>query len=330
MAENKNKFALVDFFNSLFSNLGKLMLTNLIFAVPCAVFFTIFFFIDSLAGLGGNFITMLSAIPIFPFFAGVTLVTAKIVRGDEDFNVLKTFVLGLKDNFKKFLVHGVILYLAIVVSYFSISLYSMWISVSKESDSGFTAVLYVFFAISVIIAVAFLFISYYVPSMTVTFDMSLKTIYKNSALMSFGEFKNNLFATFGVAVFVLFSLTILFFTGNVNNAWLLIIVTAVIALLLAPSIVSFIINSAVYNGMYSIITEKDRKTRQIDKKIENRKKGQFFDYNLEEQENPAEEFLSLDIDENMDADEYIFFNGKMVKRSVILKMKKEQEESKGE
>ncbi len=330
MAENKNKLTLVDFFNNLFSNLGKLILTNLIFAVPCSVFFAVFFFLDSLAGVGGNFITMLSIIPIFPFFAGVTLITAKMVRGDEDFNIFKTFVIGLKDNFKKFLFHGVIFYFAIVLSYFSISLYSMWISVSKESGSGFTTLLYVFLAISVIIAVAFLFVSYYIPSMTVTFDMTLKTIYKNSALMSFGELKHNIFATFGVAVFVLFSLTILFFTGNVNNTALLLTVTVIIALILAPSIISFIINSAVYSGMYSIITDKERKTRQIDKKIDNRRKGQFFDDNLEENENPAEEFLSLDIDENMDADEYIFFNGKMVKRSVILKMKKEQEKSKGE
>lgn len=330
MAENKNKLTLVDFFNSLFSNLGKLILTNLIFAVPCSVFFAVFFFLDSLAGIGGNLITMLCTIPIFPFFAGVTLITAKIVRGDEDFSIFQTFLIGLKDNFKKFLFHGVIFYFAIVLSYFSISLYSMWVSISKESDSGFTVVLYIFLAISVIITIAFLFISYYIPSMTVTFDMPLKTIYKNSALMSFGELKHNIFATLGVVVFVLFSLTILFITGNVNNTTLLLIVTAILALVFAPSVVSFIINSAVYSGMYSIITQKEKKTRQLDKKIENRKKGQFIDDNLEEKENLAEEFLSLDIDEGLDENEYIFFNGKMVKRSVILKMKKEQEKSKGE
>ena len=38
MAGKKAKFALADFFSNLFSNFGRIVLTNLIFAVPLAVF----------------------------------------------------------------------------------------------------------------------------------------------------------------------------------------------------------------------------------------------------------------------------------------------------
>ena len=65
--------------------------------------------------------------------------------------------------------------------------------------------------------------------------------------------------------------------------------------------------------------------KSIDNKIENRRKGQFFDDETEEVV-IDENLLKLEIDESADGDEYIFYNGKMVKRSVLLKLKKEAEE----
>ena len=76
------------------------------------------------------------------------------------------------------------------------------------------------------------------------------------------------------------------------------------------------------------MTEKEKRSKKIDKKMDNRKKGQFIDEE-DEGNNIAEEFLDLDVEENKDGDEYIFYNGKMVKRSVIIKMKKEREKAEG-
>lgn len=328
----KTKVALIDFFNNLFGNFGKLMFTNLIFAAPFAVFFAIFYFINVVTGLNANFILFLTVIPLFPFFAGVTLITAKMVRKEENIDVFSTFVRGVKDNFRRFLIHGVILYFALIFSYYSISFYSSFISQIRASSADGGAILvfmYVFLIISILIMVAFLFIFYYVPSMTVTFDISFKNIYKNSALMSFGEFKNNIIATLGLFIFALLCATVLLFAGSFNSSLVLIIVTAIVFLFFVPSIASFIINSAVYAGMYSMITSKNKKLESIDKKIERRKQGNFFDYD-EDEPNLNEEFLDLDIDESKDGDEYIFYNGKMVKRSVILKMKQEQQKNGGE
>ena len=194
MAGKKAKFALTDFFNNLFNNFGKIVFTNLLFAVPLAVLVTAFYFLDSALKLNGYFILMLSIIPLSPFFAGVTLVTSRLARGKENVDVFKTFIEGIKNNWKRFLIHGVITYFAVIFSYFSIRLYSALIS-QPNADSFFLVMLYVCLIISIIIAVAFLFIFFYVPSMTVTFDLSLKNIYKNSALMSFGELKHNIIAT---------------------------------------------------------------------------------------------------------------------------------------
>lgn len=311
MVSEKSKFALTQFFSSLFHNFPKLLLTNLLFAVPFAVFFGIFLLINNLSGFNSNFILFFTVIPLFPFYAGVTQVTAHMVRGEKNISVWRNFLSGTKENLLRFLIHGVILYIAIFFSYYSITMY---IGLGKTNS-----ILYVLLAISILVVIFFLFAFYYIPSMTVTFDLSMKNIYKNSALMTFGEFKHNIFATFGLFVLALVCATILFCCGN---AVVLIIVTIVLAALILPSLISFIINSAVYNGMYTMIVGKDKKSREIDKKIENRKKGQFYDDEPEDNVIP-EDFDNIEIDENKDGDEYIFYNGKMIKRSVLIKLKQQ-------
>ena len=78
--------------------------------------------------------------------------------------------------------------------------------------------------------------------MTVTFDIKMKDIYKNSALMTIGELKHNLFAVFGILILFLVCATVLMCSFT---PVLLIIFTIVLALFIVPSILSFIINSAV-------------------------------------------------------------------------------------
>ncbi len=306
--------SLTNFFASLFQNFPKLLLTNLLFAVPFALFFAVFWLINSIFGLNSMFILFLTAIPLFPFYAGVTQVTAHMVRGEENVNVLDNFVLGVKNNIKRFFVHGIIFYIAIFFSYYSIVLYSQ-----MGAKNG---IFYAFLALCICISVFFLFMFFYVPPMTVTFDISMKYIYKNSALMTFGELKHNIFAIFGLFLLFLVCATVLL-CCYVPVA--VIIATISLALLLIPSVMSFIINSAVYKGMYSMIAEKDKKRAGIDKKMENRRKGQFFDDEDEPQPSIIDDFSDLEIDENGDADEYIFYNGKMIQRSVLIKLKKDAE-----
>ena len=82
MASEKNAVALTGFFSSLFHNLPRLLLTNVLFALPFAVIFGIFFLINTLTGLNSMFIYFLKIIPLFPFYAGVTQVTSHMVMGE--------------------------------------------------------------------------------------------------------------------------------------------------------------------------------------------------------------------------------------------------------
>lgn len=140
------------------------------------------------------------------------------------------------------------------------------INFTAECRLVFLVMLYVCLIISIIIAVAFLFIFFYVPSMTVTFDLSLKNIYKNSALMSFGELKHNIIATFGLFVIVLFCATILVFVGNTDSSIALIITTAILMFVLVPALASYVINASVYPGMYNLMTEKERRSKKLIRK----------------------------------------------------------------
>ena len=105
MASEKNAVALTGFFSSLFHNLPKLLFTNLLFAVPFAVIFGIFYLINILTGLNSMFIYFLSVIPLFPFYAGVTQVTSHMVRGEENVDVFSNFINGIIEYCLRFLVH---------------------------------------------------------------------------------------------------------------------------------------------------------------------------------------------------------------------------------
>lgn len=317
MSNEKSPVALTTFITSLFHNFPKLLLTNLLFAVPSAVFFGLFWFVNTATGLNSNFILFLTAIPLFPFYAGVVQVTSHMVRGEKNVDVVHNFISGVKENFLRFLVHGAVFYAAMFFSYYSITMYA--------SFGRFNGMFYILLAISIIVSIFFLFSFYYIPPMTVTFDISMKNIYKNSALMTFGEFKHNIIATFGLFVLFLIDATILL-CCYVPIA--VIIATIILALFLVPSIMSFIINSAIYKPMYKTIVGGDEKSKEIDKKIENRKNGIFDDNEETSQKNIAEGFSNIEVDENADGDEYIYYNGKMIKRSVLLKIKN-NENSKG-
>lgn len=316
MSAEKNSIALSDFFTKFFHNIPKLLLTNLLFALPFAVFFGIFYLIQTYV-FKSIFVLFLAVIPIFPFYAGITQVTAHMARGEENVDVLHNFLSGIKDNFLRFIIHGVVVFAAIVFSYFSITLY---ITLASTSSRFF----YFLLAISIIIALIFLFAFFYLPSMTVTFDLSMKKLYKNSMLMAFGEFKHNLIAVFGLFILALVCATAILCCGD---GLALVIVTAILGLFIVPSIMSYIINCAVYKNMYAMITGSKNKTDEIDRKLENRRKGQLFD-NEPEKSFVPEDFNDLEIDSSKDGDEYIFYNGKMVKRSVLIKQKQKSEEDK--
>ncbi len=309
MTAERTKLGIIRFFSGFFKNFWKLILTNLLLAVPLILFTGGFYLINILTGANLWFIVLLPIIFVFPFFSGVTLVTRNIVRGDEVNPVFKNFIKGFKENFLVFLIHGTVLYCVIFFCYSSIALY--W---RLGTENG---IFFIPFVVVVIISILFLFMFYNIPVMTVTFDLSLKNIYKNSLLMSFGELKNNFFSTLGLFLLFIFCATIFF---AAPNATVLIIVSMIIAVLLVPSIASYIINFYIYSDMENLFVNKSEMSDELKRQIENQKKG----INAHKT-NEKPDFSNFDLDEKKDGEEYLFFNGKMIKRKVLIEIKKKQE-----
>ncbi|MCR5653733.1 MAG: YesL family protein [Ruminococcus sp.] len=298
----KTKLGFVRFFNGYFRNLHKLILTNILFAVPASIFVTLFYMISKLSGLNLSVIELLPIIFCFPFFAGVTVITRNIAREDKQVPVVKLYFKGLKENFLRFLVHGIIYYIAFFLCYISIALY--W------RNAQINNIYFLPFGITVLITTAVLFIAYNVPTMTVTFKLKMGTIYKNSALMSFGELKNNFFATIGLFLLFLFIASIYLVIPDllIRN-----IFGIALFVILVPSTASYIINFYVFKDMARMISESGARSAGVK------------DDEKEEKEEEIYDFSQLDLDENKDMEEYLFFGGKMVKRKTLIKMRDAQE-----
>ena len=308
----RKKFRFEILLEMLFGNFGKILLTNLIFAVPSLAFMALFYFISMAVFGNANIVfCLLSIILIYPFYAGVVKVMRNIVRGDEEIPVFQTYLSGVKDNFWLFLLHGVFISFVSIVSFLSINLYINFVSKSWI----FGALL--FFSIIVVIFVYFA--SLYIPLMTVTFDLPIRYIYKNSFLMSYGEIKNNFFASFALLILIGIIMTIMFVAGS--PLWLLIIVIALWVLIL-PATYTFIYVFYIYDAMFKMVSgEGKQKAEKAAKQETDKPKSPVVE---------SDDLASIDISKLKDSDDYIFFNGKMVKQSTLLKMAREKEQSSDE
>lgn len=307
MEQTRKKMKFEILIDRYFSNFHRILLTDLLFFVPLLVGIAIYYLLSRFTT--GALLTVISFLLVslvFPFYSGVVLVVRNLAKGDEGVKVFKTFIKGVKENFIKFFLFGVILSVVLLFSYFSISVYSKLLSQSWL----FYGALFV----CILIALAVLFVFFYVPVMTVTFDLSTKHIFKNSFLMSFGEIKNNFFALLALAVVLAVCFT---FVALCSNAVLLIIVTALLFALVIPASCQFVVSFFVYDDMYCSIAQRDTKSKEIEEAIALAKEKN-------NQKEFVEDYSDVDIASLKDTDDYIFYKGKMIKQSVLLKLALEQ------
>ena len=222
---------------------------------------------------------------------------------------------ALKENFWRFLVHGTVFYAAVVFSYVSFNMYLRLLA----TNAVFMGPL----IITIIIILIFVFMFFYIPVMTVTFDIPMRYIYKNSFLMCYGELKHNFIALLGLFFLTVVSTTFLICCYGSPVA--VIIVSAVLFAFFVPAIASFIINSAVYARMYEMLTDRSGRTSEINAKIEEKEKER--QKKGESREDYLKTVREFKLDESIPDDEYVYFNGRMVKKSVIKKLKAEAAES---
>ncbi len=292
------------------SNFHRIMFTNLLFAVPSAVIFALFYYLNTVIFHGGMYLPLMLAliIPLFPFYAGVVAVCRNLARGDKDVPVAKTFLSAVKNNFLPFLLHGVLIYVASLLSVLSLSLYG-----SRLSQGW---LFYVLLFFTILITLFLLYIAFYVPLMNITYDIPLKYVYKNSFLMAFGELKNNLFATVALLIVAAICFTITAFSGSVT---VLLIILAVLWALLLPATATFMYVFFIYDGMASMIDSKRKPESGAEDADQSMKKT-----------SPSldTDFDDIDIASLSDTDDYIFHNGRMVKQSALLHRLKEREKEK--
>ncbi len=308
MERKKLKFEIL--LERYFSNFGKILLTNLLFTVPSIAFFSAFYFLsEAIFQTAYIVFCLLCIILIYPFYGGVVKVIRNLVRGDTDFGVVQTFFSGIKENFLPFLVHGVVISFASIISFLSINLYINLLSQSWI----FGAMLF----FSIIVVLFLFFASLYLPLMSATFELPLRYVYKNSLLMSYGEIKNNFFALFGLLVMFGVLLTVMLVSGNTI---VLLIILAALWALLVPATFTFIYSFFIYDGMFAMVSGEGKRKTENDKK----------DATEDKPQKPVVEeadFSTLDVSKLKDTDDYIFFNGKMMKQSTLLKMVREKEQT---
>lgn len=305
MEQTRKKMKFEILIERYFSNFFSILLTNLLFFVPLAVVVSLRY-VASLAFDGAvlNFITAVLLVLAFPFYAGVVLTVRNMARGDKDVRVFSTFLKGVKENYARFLLFGAILSVICLFSYYSISIYSKLLSSSW--------IFYALLIICILIVLEVLFIFFYIPLMSVTFDLSLKHIFKNSFLMSFGEIKNNFFALISLAVVLAICFTLTAFS---TIEVILIIVTVLLVSLIIPASCQFVVSFFVYDDMYGSIADKDTKAKEIADAIADAKENKGA---------VVEDYSDVDISTLKDTDDYTFYKGKMIKQSVLLKRVLEQ------
>lgn len=319
MTTERKKSGFEKFISTYFSNLGKFILVNLIFAVPFSVamaacFALCRFLLPQLTMVIMPLVLVLAA----PFYSGVVVSCKNIFFDEAEYGVFNGFKTAVKENFKAFLVHGVVAYLAFVGCYHGIVIYNL---LAKTSG-----IFYVMLFVSVLVAVFFLFLLYAAPVMSAFFDLKLKDVYKNSALVTFGEIKANFFATVGIFAFLaVLSLPVMFFMllsyvwGSGVTAIVTLVYAVLVLILLVPSGVSSIITACLYPDMKRVVSGEARANVEAIRREEAE--------NNADAESPSVNREDIDTEAIMKSSgEYVFYNGRMVKKSVFLEEIKESEE----
>ena len=187
MYQERKKLGFELLVSNIFSNLGGLMLINLLFAVPFLGSFAAMWAVNKFLLPTMSVIVMPFAFVLAsPFYAGVVLLARDYSQNITPKDKFRTYVKAVKENGLRFLLTGFLLYLAIIGGYFAFQVYMIM-------AAQFGAFFYVLLFFVGLIALFLLFFFFAVPLMTVSFELKFKDILKNSALMTFGELKKNFF-----------------------------------------------------------------------------------------------------------------------------------------
>lgn len=292
-------------------NFKKLFIANLLFLIPSAVITGLLTWLSVITGDVLLLLAFLSIIFCMPFFGSLTKIAADLARGKEDINVFALFMDTLVDKGIRFLLLGLIIYPFAIVSIHSFVLYYYM------SEKMVT--MYLFLGICAIFIVILLFIAFYLLSVAASTDKGLKYVFKNSFYLSFYKARYNYRTLLRLVLIIGIAVLLGYLTGFSAAAN---IAYWIAALLFLPALLSFTIN-------FGIIDFVDRKLN-YDMGIKSgteKLASEAWDSKEEKSEEKTQrtaENLQRIVETGND-DDYIFHNGKMVKRSVLIKELEAQE-----
>lgn len=217
------------FWEIYFRKFWKLVQLNLLFCIPVAVVFALMILLNFATNLA--VVVNLPVVLIFPFIAGIAMVTRNYAREEHAF-LFSDFKDAVRNNWAAFLVNGIISYAAYVVLSVSISYY-----MAQMKTNAFFIVP---FALCVGISLILVFAQYYIPVMMITFDLKLSQIYKNAVIFSILGLWRNLFLTVVLGV-IFIAFYILFLLSPLT-----IIIGIALIILLLFSFIMYLINFTVY------------------------------------------------------------------------------------
>lgn len=246
------------FWEVYFRKFFDLIKLNMLFAIPTAVtivlVFAFGFFISGI-NQSLSFLGYLPFVLLSPFVAGLTFVCRNYAREEHAF-ILSDFWDAVKNNWKQFLVNGLICYVFYMLMSVAISFYST--QVQQNS------LLYVPLVVCLVLAFLFICAQFYIPVMIITFDLSLSKIYKNALIFAIVGLWRNLMLIAIIGVFIL-AAVIFFLVLPPLAIMVLLVLLLVLLIFWAFGFFGFLVNFAVYPLLVKYIIKPYEK-EQEDKK----------------------------------------------------------------
>lgn len=298
--DKKKKYSLISFFGNYFDNLWQLTVLNLLFSNVIGGVGYLLYVITLEFSLWDAPVMFLLIPVMSPLFAGLFDVCRRVVRGDK-IRPLADLLGGIKVNAKVFIVNSILMYVVSFGLFLTFSFYR-----GRFDDSAIT----VMFVFSIILLVFVLFSEFSLLTMTVSVELKTGDLIRNSVVLVVVGFWDHIRTVFSF-LFVSFIayLMILLSHGNVTVLILLLI----IASLILPVLCVYII---VFNSYRTI-------ERVIIEPFANKKEGEKSSLGRTDESVSEEEEVDIGLLEKLaegDDDEYVYLNGRMVRRKTIKKM----------
>ena len=257
-----------------FKKLPQLLLAGVIFSAALGACMGLSILFSLLTGFNNVLVWGLGVIPGTIFYSGLVVVIRKYAIENDYVPVVRTFFTAVRENWKVFILHGVISYLICACAMFAF----MYYYIQAQTDVTFAYILgfYGFFT------AALLIMMFYAPLMSVTYELRWRDIYKNSLLLILGKILRNLIAL--VMIVAAVAIAVLGFV-YAEGVWK--IVLGVLIAAVYPMIITYIEVSMVSKGLIESV-------------------GDFVD--------PVkEEVIAAPLVTENTEDDYIFVNGRMIK-----------------